>query len=373
LSDKLRELYTRIESVIRNAGQTTATPVVAMKQRQGVFRLFGQSGKQRRFAIAAAIIFLIAATAVWLTSNTDYSSGAGNNSNLSINDIQPGRQGAILTLADGSIVELDSLSNGNLINQGISVVRKKDGLIEYVHTENVSVNAETSIQYNTLSTPPGRQFRLSLPDGTQVWLNAGSSVRFPTQFTSSKREISVTGEVYLEVVKDAEKPFFVNVDNRAEVEVLGTSFNINAYNDEPILATTLIEGSLKMHVVAENLKSESVLLKPGQQGRLQEVAGHPNNSNISRLTVSDQNREMIEKITAWKNGLFNFDNANITQVMRQISRWYNVTVEYEGQVPNHTFLGKLGRDMTLSEILAVLQKTGVNFRLEEGRRLIVYP
>jgi transmembrane sensor len=271
--------------------------------------------------------------------------------------IAPGKEGAILTLADGREVVLDSLSNGVIAQQnGTSVVLSNGQLIYDPARENSS-----GVQYNQMTTPKGRQFRVTLPDGTKVWLNAASSIRYPTVFAENERKVEVFGEACFEVAKDAHKPFLVTVNNKAEISVLGTLFNVNAYENEESINTTLLNGSVKV-VIPSSARTEGVILKPGQQARI----------GISKATEEIQviNNEDLEKIMAWKNGLFNFEGAHLEEVMRQLERWYNIDVVYENGIPDIRFLGEMSRQIALADLLEILRRTEVDFRVE-GRKLIV--
>jgi ferric-dicitrate binding protein FerR (iron transport regulator) len=214
-------------------------------------------------------------------------------------------------------------------------------------------NQGSLISYNTLSTPRGGQYQLVLPDGSKVWLNASSSIHFPTAFAGHERNVELTGEAYFEIAKNKQKPFHVNV-NGMQVEVLGTHFNVNAYGDEGAIKTSLLEGSVK--IKKGNI---SGLLKPGQQGVLKK--------NSTDLEI--KNADMNEAI-AWKNGLFEFDGADIKSIMREIGRWYDVDVVYAGKVPDRRFEGKISRDAQLSDVLKILALSNVKFSVE-GKKIIV--
>ncbi|MRG43578.1 DUF4974 domain-containing protein [Chitinophaga sp. SYP-B3965] len=270
--------------------------------------------------------------------------------------IAPGKQGAILTLADGREVVLDSMGNGVVAHQsGASVVLKNGQLVYDPANENAS-----GIQYNQMTTPKGRQFRVTLPDGTKVWLNAASSIRYPTAFAENERKVEVFGEACFEVAKDASKPFLVNVNNKAEIRVLGTLFNVNAYENEEAINTTLLNGSIK--IAPAQGDNDGVILKPGQQARL--------GINKKDVEIQGVNDEDVEKIMAWKNGLFNFEGAHLEEVMRQLERWYNIDVVYENGIPDIRFLGEMSRQIALADLLEILRRTEVDFRVE-GRKLIV--
>lgn len=266
--------------------------------------------------------------------------------------IPAGRDGAVLTLADGSTLLLDSVANGFITTQNGSSLNLREGQLSY---EKGTADREV-ISFNTISTPRGRQFKVILPDGSKAWLNAASSLRYPTAFNGSAREVIVTGEVYLEVAKDPSRPFVVTTSNNAmKVEVLGTHFNINAYEDEPSLNTTLVEGTVKVSSVST---ASSVVLQPGQQSQLQ--SGMP----VRSVPVD------VNQVLAWKNGVFNFQDASLAGIMRQLARWYDIEVLYENGIPDLVFEGEVNRDNSLQEVMKSLEGLGVKYRLE-GKRLVV--
>jgi len=272
------------------------------------------------------------------------------------NDVEPGKQGAVLTLADGRSVVLDSLQNGVIATQNGSKILLNNGHLIY---DKHSL-AEDNAQYNVITTPRGRQFQLTLADGTQVWLNAGSSLRYPTYFDGKERKVEITGEAYFEVAKNVRMPFKVSINNETEIEVLGTHFNVNAYENEATINTTLLEGSVK---VRHN--SENDFIKPGQQLQV----AQPNNSFQKSRLLNNVN---ITRIMAWKDGVFDFEDATLSEVMHQLERWYDIDVVYEKGIPKLEFYGRVGRDLTLSNLLRGLRMSKVNFRLE-GRQLVVLP
>lgn len=304
----------------------------------------------RRWAAAAAILVLLAAGYFFLFTDRS-SKQAPIVSQSPVIDIAPGKEGAILTLADGRTVVLDSLGNGVIATQNGSTVVLKNGQLAYD-----ADGAATAIAYNTMSTPKGRQFQLVLPDGTKVWLNAASSLRYPTVFAGTEREVEVTGEAYFEVAKNKQKPFRVKINEQTTVEVLGTHFNINSYQNEEHINTTLLEGSVK--VINGN---ERIIITPGQQAQ---VAG--------QAKIKVVNGVDLEKVMAWKNGMFNFQDATLKEVMRQLERWYDIDVVYEKGVAEPEFMGKMGKDLSLSEVLRGLRMSEVHTRIE-GRKLIVMP
>lgn len=279
---------------------------------------------------------------------------------LTENDIEPGDDKAILTLGDGTKIILDDAQNGVLANQGgNSILKAAEG--ELIYSFSVESNLQLpednsdNIIFNTIETPKGGKFQVRLPDGSKVWLNAASSLRFPTKFAGSKRQVELHGEAYFEVAHDESKIFEVNTRNQM-VQVFGTHFNINAYEDEPSVNTTLLEGSVRISDIRTNI---SQMLRPGEQSKLTE--------RIEVINVKN-----TAEAVAWKEGYFQFHEADIKTVMRQIERWYDVSIIYEGDMPNYRFGGEIERSLSLIQVLKVLEKTKVHFRLE-GREVIVMP
>ena len=268
-------------------------------------------------------------------------------------DILPKGNQAILTLSNGSVIVLDSTKNGVITNQGnVKVIKLDSGQLAY---SPVSANgAESSeITYNTISTPRAAQYEVVLSDGTKVWLNAASSLRYPTAFSGQDRKVVMTGEGYFEVAKNKDKPFHVRVGS-VEVEVTGTHFNIMAYEDEASIQTTLLEGSVKV-----SANGQSDVLKPGKEASL--------NRGDSKLTTGDAN---IQQAVAWKNGYFYFDRSDVKTIMRQVSRWYDLDIVYESNVPDMKFSGKIERNLPLSGISHLLESGQIHFRIE-GKNCIM--
>ncbi|HEY9261029.1 FecR family protein [Chitinophaga sp.] len=334
----------RISRKISEQIPAFATPPAAPVHRMPGIRKWG-------WAAAAAVLLLGGST--YLLLSHEKTSPASN-----LAAIAPGHEGAILTLADGRQVSLDSLGNGVITHQSGASVVMANGKLVYDAAGESSSNTE----YNKMTTPKGRQFQVTLPDGTKVWLNAASSIRYPTAFAGKERRVEVTGEVYFEIAKDANKPFFVNINNKGTVEVLGTTFNVNAYDNEKAIYTTLLDGSVRVAVSAAN----SVIEKPGQQASIAHVAGAP----VSEATLKVTNIPDLEKVMAWKNNLFNFEGADLEEVMRQLERWYNIDVVYENGIPNKKFMGEMSRQIPLADLLEILKVTEIDFRVE-GRTLIV--
>ena len=308
---------------------------------------------------AAAIIMLGTASYFWFNYHTKTSeeivrSGAVQEPTK---DIQPGGNKAVLTLADGSQIVLDSTNNGRLATQGNSeVIKLSNRQLAYKGTG----DSKDEVLYNTMSTPRGGQYSLILPDGSKVWLNAISSIRYPTAFKGSERNVEITGEAYFEVAKDHSHPFKVSVHSVSgkesmQVEVLGTHFNINAYSDEPLANTTLLEGSVKVTAAAG-----STVIKPGQQAQVNDEGNIKMAPDINTTDVM-----------AWKDGYFTFRDADLGTIMRQIMRWYDVEVKYEdNNIPNRYFTAEVSRNKTLSGVLKILEQSNIHFKLE-GRILTV--
>lgn len=295
--------------------------------------------RTRWWAAAAVLLLLSTGTYIWFNK-----SSSTQNITVLANDVPPGSNKAILTLSDGTTVKLDSTGN-KVISKGI---RQTGAQLQY--------DAQIAdAAYNTLTTPRGGQFQLTLPDGTKVWLNAASSIHYPTAFNGKERRVEISGEVYFEVAKNEKMPFYVK-SGIQETEVLGTHFNINAYTDENAISTTLLEGSIRVNYTGHT----SVIVKPGQQTQLTD--------NIKIIDDAD-----MDQAIAWKNGVFAFNQADIPTVMRQLSRWYNVEVEYAGAIPKRAFTGEIARELTLAQVLKGLTKTRVNYKIEGGNRIIILP
>lgn len=271
--------------------------------------------------------------------------------------IAPGKSGAILTMADGSIVVLDSLGNGKIASQNGTDIFMKDGKLDY---ETATANDHNTV-YNTLSTPKGRQYQLRLDDGTDVWLNAASSIRYPVVFNGNERLVEVTGEAYFEVAKDAKRPFKVKLNEQAEIVVLGTHFNVNAYDNEPAITTTLLEGSIRF-LVQEQAGKKEKLLSPGQQTKMDQQT----------FDVTIASNVATAQVIAWKNGVFDFNGAGLKVVMQQLERWYDIEVAYQKNVPEIQFFGKMTKNVTLNDLLVILEKSNVHFKVE-GRKITVTP
>jgi len=305
---------------------------------------------------AAAVVILLLGLYWWAGLNQKQPAGQPTQVPTEIGsaDLPPGGNKAILTLGDGSSIILDTAQNGNLAHQGnTQIIKSKKGELVY----NSSGVAEQATVLNTLSTPKGGEYHIILSDSTKVWLNAASSLRFPIAFKGKERQVEITGEVYFEVAPNAKMPFVVKAGT-SEITVLGTHFNVMAYPDEKILKTTLLEGSVRI-----SNAGKSIMLTPGQQARVKAVSDHP----ISVLDHIDTQKEM-----AWKNGYFEFRDDNLQNVMRQISRWYDVEIIYEGAPGEETFTGRLPRNGNVSKIFKILSLSGVKCSIQ-GKSVVVNP
>lgn len=300
-----------------------------------------------RIGIAASLLLLVSITGLYYFNRTQ--KGPALKAQVT-RPILPGTNKAILTLAGGTRVNLTDHRTGAITAQsGSQVTKTAPGSILYRPTDKSN---PTALTYNTLSTPRGGTFQVTLPDGTHAWLNAESSLRFPTAFAGKERQVEMTGEVYFEVAHDKVHPFIVMSPGQA-VTVLGTHFNINAYAGEKRVTTTLLEGSVQV-------KSSGQLrqLRPGQQTLLQS----------GRISLSDAD---TEQAVAWKNGETVFRHTAIGEVMQTISRWYDIDVHYQTE-PQYTLSGEISRSASIGEVLTMLKNSGVHYRLE-GRQLIVLP
>ncbi|WP_161596895.1 FecR family protein [Chitinophaga vietnamensis] len=309
--------------------------------RPGFFVLYG-----KKIAVAATLALMVIAGSVVYKQ---YRKARPEISATQRLDPAPGGNRAVLTLADGSTIVLDSAHDGVLSQQGgTKVIKLASGKLAY-NTDGTS----GPVQYNTITTPNGGQYHIELPDGSHVWLNAASSLRFPASMNGTSRMVELTGEAYFDVAASAGKPFSVKMRG-GTVDVLGTQFNVNAYAEEAAVKTTLLKGAVRI-----NGMNGALQLSPGQQGQL--IPG----ANPLLAQHAD-----IEQAVAWKNGYFQFDGNSLPELMRQIARWYDLSVVYVGQVPDHEFTGKISRAVYLSEVLKALELSDVHCKLN-GKQLIV--
>lgn len=309
--------------------------------------------------ISAAVLLIAISFGIYFYSQTNTPETDAKKAKVQY-DIAPGGNKALLTLADGRKISLTDAENGKIAEQsGIKISKTADGQLIYSLSQ--LNNSSEKTLYNTIETPAGGQYQINLPDGTKVWLNSASSLRYPVRFTGKDRSVEITGEAYFEVAHNKLMPFKVITADQI-VEVLGTHFNVMAYQDESSTNTTLIEGSVR--VVKDNI---SKIISPGQQTRVKE--GH-----IDVLSAN------IQEVTAWKNGYFIFKSEDVKSIMRQIARWYDLEVEYQGNVSEKIFGAKISRFRNVSEVLAILESTGsIHFKIinesnrAKGRRIIVMP
>lgn len=326
------------------------------KEESRVVQMTDYSETKRKFPVykllvAASILGIIIIGSFFLLKNKNNENIAkvDNNRNQII-DKQPGGNKAILTLADGKTIVLDSTADGLISQQGDVKVINAGGLLSYQNG-----NENTEVVYNTISTPKGGQYQILLADGSKVWLNASSSLRFPSAFKGVDRNVELTGEGYFEIAHNASMPFHVKVDG-LNISVLGTHFNVMAYKDEELVKTTLVEGKIKVQ------KDRAfVMLAPGQQAQL----------NVEGAIRLDKNAD-IEEAIAWKKGLFQFAGADMRTVMRHIGRWYNIETVLKGDMKNIHLSGKVSRNLNLSQIIQVLENSGIEIKME-GDKIIASP
>lgn len=309
-------------------------------------------------SVAAAAVVTVMGTGAWYLFSHKQQQTPGSPTAVRYHgDALPGGNRAVLELADGSLIGLDSAGSGELARQGDArILKTGEGEVAYDGAQ--QGEAET-LAWNRISTPRGGQFQVSLPDGSKVWLNAASTLRFPVAFKGGERLVELSGEAYFDIAADAARPFRVAVTAPGKgpmtIDVLGTQFNVQAYADEPLRTATLVSGKVRV-----SNGGEGEVLAPGQQAVLK-------GSHQLFIQPAD-----IEAATAWKNGLISLENATIDEIMRQVERWYDVDVVYEGEVKQQ-FLGRIPRSMKLSDVLKVLESTGwVHFEVN-GRTVTVKP
>jgi transmembrane sensor len=304
---------------------------------------------------AAALVFILLSAGVYVLKRPKIEEQAFVKPVIK-QTILPGANVAMLTLGNGKIISLNAVSKGKLAMQGNTVITKNtDGQISYqVIDDRKNDITKEPITYNTLTTPPGGQFKITLPDGSNVWLNAASSIKYPSRFNGNERHVELHGEAYFEIFKNKNIPFTVTAENIA-IKVLGTHFNVMAYKNEPAINTTLLEGSVSL-----SAKNSHALLSPGEQGVL--------SMGAEKIQVGNVN---VDDAVAWKNGYFSFKKTNIRTAMNKIARWYNVDVEYRGNVNNKVLGGTVSRAENITELLNYLELTGIAKFKIDGRRIVV--
>jgi transmembrane sensor len=325
-------MYAKIRSRMET---TTTAPVISMRRRLFV----------RIAAVAASILLLASVYWLFIDNPKQQENVVAQQDKTSPIDILPGKDAAILTFDNGKQVILDSAA-GTISKEDGATIVNANGTVTY------STTNENEIAWHTISTARGNQYQLVLADGSKVYLNSASSLRFPSSFKGSTREVELTGgEAYFNIATNEAMPFHVKT-REMTVKVTGTHFNVNAYNDEGPVTTTLIEGK-----VSVNQNAQAINIKPGEQAVF---------SNNKFLIIQPD----INKVIAWRTGFFDFDNMDITAIMRQVSRWYDVDVVYEGKITTDKFGGRISRLLPLSQVLKLLEENDVKFNLE-GKRLMV--
>jgi transmembrane sensor len=305
-----------------------------------------------RLAAAAAVIVMILAGIYALNHRQKSQQTIAANKPV-VRDFAPGSNKVILTLSNGNKVELNDAKKGKVADESGTLINKTaDGQISYAKQDGAD-HLKNQQLFNTAATPRGGQYQLVLSDGTRVWLNAASSVKYPVEFSGQERKIELTGEAYFEVAHDQKRPFRV-VSNGQMVEVLGTHFNINAYDNEQAVKTTLLQGSVRV-IAGANSK----MISPGEQAQLKR----------GQVTVEDVD---TDEAVAWKNGFFNFNDADLGTVMRQLTRWYDLEVKYEGDIPQRQFTGEISRNVTARQMLDILSFKKIHYRID-GNTIVITP
>ncbi|OQP48109.1 hypothetical protein A4H97_29900 [Niastella yeongjuensis] len=347
--DSLLERMKEYEQAKAMTGEAKAT-VHELIREENKAPVRSMSGPSRFWIPAAAMLIIAAGLYIWNNKKNTPGITVQQKSEAIVHDAAPGTYKAKLTLSDGSTIVLDSGGVGRLTQQGNTEVVNKNGGLAYAKGLGKAADAV----YNTLTTAKGEIYRLQLSDGSKVWLNSASSVRYPVSFNGSARRVEITGEVYFEVAHLDHNQSFIVMANGIEIRVLGTHFNINAYSDEAAIKTTLLEGRVQVTPTG----GKPVTLLPGQQaavtGKIAELIEHAD----------------TEQAIAWKNGYFQFNEADLKTVMKEFGRWYDMEIVYEGKIPQPVFSGKLSRNANASEVLKVLEQNGIRFRIE-GKKIIV--
>ena len=353
-TDVLEDLWDKIPEDARfvEEGKSEAMLTAIIERNRQTERIRKQKRNRRAALTVAAVTILVTGALFFIPFNTVKQNTAPlAKQNNTTAPVTPGSDKAVLVLDDGSSVTLDNAANGTLTQQGTASILKANGQVIYASKDTLSETAP--VLYNTLKTPRGGQYQLVLADGTRVWMNASSSLRFPTAFPGKERIVELTGEAYFEVAKDATRNFSVQV-NGISVNVLGTHFNIMAYENESATAITLLEGAVNVASEKENL-----LLHPGQQVLSKQGAALKLVNNVD-----------VNETIAWKNGYFQFNRTDLAVLMRQIERWYNVDVVYQGKIPSKQFGGKISRQSDIQHVIKLLEASKVYSRME-GNKLTI--
>lgn len=356
--DKIDEEAAWQSFIAKNGLEYTYAPVVSIRRR-----------KPWQWVAAAATIGVLATGAYLFFNKGTKTADSEVVTTYKGEDIKPGTNKATLTLSDGRTITLDEAKDGTLAKEGGSAINKKGDALVYDPEAKGANNAgsKAPVSYNTVTTPRGGYYALTLPDKSKVWLNAEASIRFPTAFTGKERRVEITGEAYFEVAKRADQPFIVSI-NDVQVKVLGTHFNIRGYTDEAAIKTTLVEGSVEVTDIKADKK---VILKPAQQAA---VSSQSNKSpqNLSRPVGIQVQTADVESVIAWKNGYFDFKAAPLSDILKEISRWYEDIEAMEVKMPaNEAFTATIPRNVPLSTMLTILEETDrVHFEMK-GKTIIV--
>jgi ferric-dicitrate binding protein FerR (iron transport regulator) len=338
-------------------------PIDKVALRNRIWQRLNNSRQQQKvrwignaYRVSAAACFLLVISLLWWrTQHNEIPAAKHLVAQVKHPAIKPGGNKAYLTMANGTIIQLTGAKNGELATQaGFRISKAKNGLITYQQLADNGNAQNITNAYNTITTPRGGQYQIILSDGTQVWLNSASSLRYPVSFTGNTRQVELTGEAYFEVAKNAHMPFHVQA-GAATVQVLGTHFNINSYPDNAEVVTTLLEGSVRMQK-----GTATSMLIPGQQGI---TANNQNNIQVQKADITE--------VMGWKNGYFVFHDENITNIMKQVSRWYDIDVEYDGDVKDREFGGTVSRYKDVTELLNNMELTqAIHYKII-GRRVII--
>ncbi|HEV2481195.1 MAG TPA: FecR domain-containing protein [Puia sp.] len=346
-SDAWEPVLQRVLSVDKTAGEAVEDGGGSLRARYYVLR---------RLSVAASILLVIGGGALFFFHLGAHRPVASAVASIPRQKITPGTNKAVLTLANGQQIMLNDAQKGTLGLQGNTKVIKLDtGALQYT-AQAAGAPAESGVlgpMYNTIATPRGGQYQVVLADGTKVWLNAETSLRFPTAFTGRDRVVELTGEAYFEVAANKDKPFIVRAAG-TETRVLGTHFNIMAYADEGAVKTTLLEGAVSM-----GQGGQRALLQPGEQGQFE-----PDKGIIARREVNTR------AVVAWKDGYYYFDRTPVQSVMRQIARWYDVQIVYKGSAPKDEIVGRIPRSADVTEVLHIMELIGIRFNID-GKTIIV--
>lgn len=350
--DNVEDMFPRMESWNEKIKNRISEAIIINFEEADRLRMKRAKARMRYAAVVVGFLTLATGALVLLRPKKGQQAELANEQPL----IQPGADQALLTLADGSTIALSEVENGKIaLQSGVQIEKTDDGNIVY----RAAANQLATSTFNTIATPRGGQYQVTLPDGSKAWLNAASSLSYPVQFAATERRVKMTGEVYFEVAKQTRKgstervPFFVET-SRQTIQVLGTQFNVNAYADEPAVRTTLLEGSVRIQAEGG---AGSVLLKPGQEAVL---------TDAFRVSSVDADQQV-----AWKTGDFIFQGESLDRILRQLARWYDVEVSCPQELHGLRFNGMVSRLKPLATVIAIIQSTNKVKITLEGRRLIV--